>query len=491
MEHATKEIKEDGFQFERASHYFKLDIMNYFRMHKIAAVNNIKLPDLFERRFHKMFDAIVTLSTPDKSLPVLQDAQAFYKPQVDSLDNNDAAELTDPKESLFMSIGAAEFNNPVYKYFSSSTLPSDLYWFFSNSEKEKYSALSPETPKISSACLPETKYFVMRSGWGKNDLHLVIDGGLAEFKPDHTHGGVLGMALYGFGSELLPTYRVRYSEPSYRFLKNSLSKNVALADNILQGQGWISNAARTGFGIWENLPTPVLNDWITGDNFDYFSGSHNGFEKDSVTYNRSIVFFKPFFFIVTDEFNSSSYHSYQQIWQGKFNPLPDCNGALKTMPSGKLYVIQSDYTDMNIDYLTKYNLNSVRFEKIGVSSYSFSTVLYPEQSLDQNIPEVKQFNQKENIQVTVTNNNIKGILYRNPGKGIKSDEIKSDAKFVSSVYKSNQLVSFLIYEGTRCELEHVKVKCNKPSVLELSKSADGKWEYKVLKGTPDNVTINY
>ena len=490
MEHISKEIKDDGFQFERASHYFKLDIMNYFRIHKISAVNGIKLPDLFERRFRKMFDAIMDLSRPDKSLPVLQDAQAFYQAQLDSLDNNDAAELSDPKESLFMSIGAAEFSNPGYKYFSSEQLPPDLFWFFRKEERDKYAALPAVTPEIKSVPLPDTKYFVMRTGWDKNDLFMVIDGGLAEYKPDHTHGGILGIALYGYGSELLPTYRVRYSEPSYRYLKNSLAKNVAIADNILQGQGWISNSAKTGFGIWSRLPTPIVNGWVTGDNFDYFSGSHNGFISDSVEYSRAVIFFKPYFWIVIDDFKSDAFHSYQQLWQGKFNLLSDCNGAVKISDSGKLYIIQSDYGDMNLNQFSKYNINSLKFEKTGVNDYSFSTILYPSPINDTGSPVVKQFDQKECRQITVTKNQNKGTLYLRAGKEIKSDEIMSDAEFVCASYKADVLVSFLFYQGTYCEIENVKVKCGTKTVLELSKANDGKWSYKILKGTPDKVTIN-
>src|ERR1035437_6885569 len=490
MEHISKEIKEDGFQFERASHYFKLDIMNYFRIHKISGINGKKLPDLFERRFRKMFDAIADLSKPDKSLPVLQDAQAFYQAQLDSLDNNDAAELSDPKESLFMSIGAAEFSNPRYKYFSSEQLPPDLFWFFSKDERDKYAALQAEIPDINSVALPETKYFVMRTGWDKNDLYMVIDGGLAEYKPDHTHGGILGMALYGYGSDLLPTYRVRYSEPSYKYLKNSLTKNVAIADNILQGRGWISNSAKTGFGIWSKLPTPNVNDWVTGDNFDYFSGSHNGFTSDSVEYSRSVIFFKPLFWIVTDDFKSNAFHSYQQLWQGKFVLLPDCNGVVKISNSGKLYIIQSDYEDMNINQFSKYNINSLKFEKTGVNNYSFLTILFPSPLNDASPPIVKQFDQKECRQITVSKNKNKGALYFRTGKEINSDETRSDAEFVCASFKTDVLDSFLFYQGTYCEFENVKVKCDTKVVLELSKADNGKWLYKILKGTPNKVTIN-
>jgi hypothetical protein len=178
------------------------------------------------------------------------------------------------------------------------------------------------------------------------------------------------------------------------------------------------------------------------------------------------------------------------LWQGKFNLLSDCNGAVKISDSGKLYIIQSDYGDMNLNQFSKYNINSLKFEKTGVNDYSFSTILYPSPINDTGSPVVKQFDQKECRQITVTKNQNKGTLYLRAGKEIKSDEIMSDAEFVCASYKADVLVSFLFYQGTYCEIENVKVKCGTKTVLELSKANDGKWSYKILKGTPDKVTIN-
>ena len=62
LEHIEKEIKPDGFQFERASHYFKLDIINYFRVYQISKINNIELPAIYLNRFNEMFEAIEKLS---------------------------------------------------------------------------------------------------------------------------------------------------------------------------------------------------------------------------------------------------------------------------------------------------------------------------------------------------------------------------------------------------------------------------------------------
>ena len=344
MEHIDKEIMDDGFQFERASHYFKLDIMNYFRIYKISKINGVELPSKFNERFHKMFDAIVNLAMPNKSLPVLQDAQGTYRPQNEILENNDAAELSDLSEALYMTIGSTVFSDPVYKFFGDQSIPSELFWFFTLDEQNNYEKLVASKPTVGSVGLEDSKYYVMRTGWEDDSYYMLIDGGLAKYKPDHTHGGILGLVANIGSQSILPSYRVKYSEPTYRYLKNSMVKNVALADNILQGHSWKSNNARTGFGHWEELPQPESTYWIAGEYFDYYSGTHNGFKKDSVNYRRSVIFFKPYFWFVIDNFEAESIHSYQQLWQGEFETLANSNGIVKQIGNNKFYIIQSDFT---------------------------------------------------------------------------------------------------------------------------------------------------
>ena len=481
MEHIEKEILDDGFQFERASHYFKLDIMNYFRIYKISSINNTKLPELFNERFNKMFDAIVNLSLPNKKLPVLQDAQGKYDEQNGKLENNDAAELSDPKESMYMTIGSILFNNPVYKYFSDEILPAELYWFFSDLDRKEYSNLKIDKPLIGSVGLEKSNYYVMRTGWEEDSYYLLIDGGLAKYKPDHTHGGILGIFASVNGENVLPTYRVRYSEPTYRYLKNSKIKNVALADGLLQGRKWKSNNARTGFGHWEELPKPTVHDWIAGENYDYFSGSHNSFTNNGIEYNRSIIFFKPNFWLVIDDFNSTSLHSYQQLWQGDFDILESCNGIVKSNNLNKFYIIQSDFTDMEIESYSKFGYNSYKFEKEGQSNYSFYTALIPSSTKLNDEPTVREYERDDYKQIVVENGAIKSSYYLNKGKIIKLDEIESDAKFICANYENDVLQSYLVYNGSYCSLEGTEVKLDNKSTFEVTFNSNNELVYKILK----------
>ncbi len=504
LEHIEKEIKPDGFQFERASHYFKFDIINYLRIYRISKINNIDLPPVYVNRFHQMFEAMVKLSMPDKQLPVLQDAQDSYQTKdtdtisVDNqLSTNDAAELSDPGESGFMSLGSLLFSSPVYKFFGQNKFPSVFYWFFSDSSLSEYKNINIERPLAVSVALDSSNYYVMRSGWDKNDLYMVIDGGLAKYKPDHTHGGVLGIAAYAFGKEILPTYRVKYSDPSYRTMKNSLVKNVAIADNYLQGQNWISNTARTGFGIWGILPQPVVNDWISGKYYDFFSGSHNGFETLGIKYERSILFFKPYCWFVVDKFLSDQIHSYQQIWQGNYSVDSQNNRATYQSKMCRLDILQADPSNMDISTRQNYRTSSVIFEKKGVRDYTFSTILFPLQNDSKINPDIRLFERDGNKQIVLSADSLRFVAYLINQPGIKLDEFETDADLIASTYVNDVLKSLLIKGGTYFNSDKIKIESEEIFNIEIEiqgnyqitlSSADKKTHNLMLNGK--SITLN-
>ncbi|MEX0737307.1 MAG: heparinase II/III family protein [Bacteroidota bacterium] len=448
LEHLEKEIPPDGFQIERASHYFKLDIMNYFRVYQLSALNNIPLPKLFHERFRKMFDAIVAVAMPNKLMPVLQDAQARYQPQ-----SNNMAELPEPQENQYMSIGAALFNDPVYKYFGDETLPPSLYWFFDRNAAARYASIPARQPTVGSVGLPDTKYYVMRTGWNAGDRYMIIDGGLAENKPDHTHGGVLGLQLYADREMLLPNYHVRYSDPSYKLLKNSLVKNVALVDTFLQGRWWRDNKARTGFGVWTKLPKPTVKHWISGEKYDYFQGSHDGFDTLGVTYTRHILFVKPDYWLVVDDFDATARHSYQQIWQGEFEIDQKNHRVLRQGKEGKFVIAYPEGEDLNIIPQQYGDKSSVWVTATKEGRARMVSILAPVRN-DEQIPTlvIKGDGKSEGYRITRTEKSYDSVFF-------------PDGGLVVTRHESGRLQSFLMVEARTLQAGDFTLSVPSPELI--------------------------
>jgi hypothetical protein len=485
LEHLEKEIERDGFQFERASHYFKLDIMNYFRVYRLAQLNDVALPKMFEDRFHTMFDAIVALAMPNKNLPVLQDAQDSYtsaekttaaRSGFGTAQSSDAAELAEPTEETFLSLGASLFRDPVYKWFGAKELPSVFYWYLDPAARQAYAELPSQGPTIGSIALPESKYYVMRTGWNPHSLYMIIDGGLAHDKPDHTHGGILGIQLFGLGVQLLPNYRVRYSDPSYPVMKNSLVKNVALVDTIVQGRKWKPNAARTGFGLWQSLPTPVRQEWYGGQRYDYFAASHDGFEQVGVNYRRSVLFLKPSYWLVFDDFAGTTKHSYQQLWQGEYTIDKRQRRAIVSDNNGSLVVAQPRNEKVNISQHTVAGKHSIWFERTSRRGDLFSTLLYPREQADSSKLEFTSFSFRHVAGSSIKKKDAVDLVFRGDGKLWSASGVKSNARIAVERRDSTlSLTSMLLYRGDVWENAELSISCDSSSVLEICRLTKEKW----------------
>lgn len=304
-EHLSKEINEDGFQFERSVHYHMSDISNYFYVYQLAKISGIEISKVWEEKLRSLFTTLAMIAYPDKTAPVLQDDT-----EIPWAEKNDISGM--------MTLGYLLFEDPEFGYFANNKVASKMYWFLPQNQLDQLKSISREKPQYGSLTFPITHYYVMREGWDQKDNMMVISAGLDAEKPDHQHGDMLGIQAIANGQAILPNYQVRYSLKDFELFKNSMVKNVALVDEELQGKEWTSNKGGSGFGKFKKLPNPSTITWQSNKDFDLFVGSHDGFEDVGVAYTRQVVYVKNDFWIVKDNFQSNEPHVYKQVWQGHY-----------------------------------------------------------------------------------------------------------------------------------------------------------------------------
>ncbi|HCA78918.1 MAG TPA: hypothetical protein DEP53_04210 [Bacteroidetes bacterium] len=473
LEHLEKEIAPDGFQAERSSHYHKLDIANYFLVLQLARLNGETLPPVFHERFRRMFQAMADVAMPNKCMPILQDVSDSLDVRSDRIDDE-------------MSLGALLFENRTFRYFGKNEFPASLYWYFDRNAASRYRSLRPEPPSFTSFALAQTGYYVMRTGWGASDSYLLIDGGLAADKPDHTHGGVLGVIGYALGEVVLPNYPVRYSDISFKVMKNSLAKNVAIVDNVLQGKNWIDNKARTGFGKWGSLPKPAVQYWVSGSEFDYFGASHNGFRDAGVDYSRSVLFLKPDAWLVIDYFKSGSMHSYGQLWQGDYRIDTGKKRAVRESQRGFVELIAAGVQDIEIQEHHAAHASGVRVQKRTNGPDEIATLIY-----------VGKGSQPGRATAAVANSDglSKYTVHAGAYTWIVELMRKDDAKpseggplLEVSKFKGKVPDAVFVVDGTRLKAGDLDVELSKPASWQLVKGKKNKWVFTLLTGEMNVLT---
>jgi len=371
-QHLMKEIKPDGFQFERSVHYHMGDINNYFYVYYLAKINNITLPENFKSRFNSMFEALVKIALPNKKLPVQQDDTDSPWGEYNEMGST-------------MTIGTILFNNPTYKYFANDKISSSIYWFLRQNDIDQFKLIKKQKPTYGSVALREIGYYVMRKGWNKKDTYLIISAGLSDKKPDHQHGDMLGIYGYANSNIVLPNYQCRYFLDDYSYFKNSFVKNVALVDSIPQGLDWKGNTGGSGFGKWQSLPTPKVLAWSDDKYFTLFVGSHDAYDNMNISYSRTVLFVKDGFFIIKDNFKNfeETEHSFQQVWQGHYSPRKNNRLLKTTFQNGSgLDIYQMNKDDYSIDYGNARGKGNAVISVKNKSDYSFLTLILPFEHFD-------------------------------------------------------------------------------------------------------------
>ena len=471
LQHLEKEIAPDGFQAERSSHYHKLDIANYFLVLQFARLNGEELPPVFHERFRNMFGAMAQLAMPNKSLPIIQDVSDSVYVRMDRIDEE-------------MSLGALLYNDRSFRYFARNEFPASLYWFCDRDAVKRFRSLKPGKPLGTSSALEQTGYYVMRGGWNEADPYLLIDGGLAKDKPDHTHGGVLGVIGYAMGEVVLPNYPVRYSDTMFDVMKNSLSKNVALVDDVLQGRGWIPNRARTGFGRWDTLPTPTVEQWIISPDFDFLAASHDGFNNARVSYKREIIFLKPAGWIVLDDFSSQSEHRYKQIWQGDYRIVPAEQRAERTLRDGFIELVPTRLNDVQMLTHKVADATGVRFEHNPIRSTVMGTFIHVARGAGAPRAVVSAGGTGESMNFSIEVGKKRWAIAR-----VAEDSGRRPVSTTVTRFESGREVSVLAVNVSSYRLGDLNIDLSRRGSYQLVRKKDSDWVFTLVSKEPVSAKV--
>lgn len=163
-------------------------------------------------------------------------------------------------------------------------------------------------------CLPDTGFYLMRQSWERHADAVFIDAGArGNGVTSHDHSAVFHILLDSRGRRIITTNGSGpYGDsPARMWRVGSFSHNVATAD----GRHIVPPRSDMSF---EAVIMPVIEDWITEQNFAYFSGVHEGYARgDSpvVSARRKLFYLRGGYWILIDRFTSgreNAEHTYQQ-----------------------------------------------------------------------------------------------------------------------------------------------------------------------------------
>lgn len=282
-EELHNQVYPDGFQYELTTWYHQVIITNYYHLARMFEEYGQELPEEIIQGLERAYEVNVKLMMPNGLLP----------------DVNDGGWVP-----------AAPRMKSGVRLFPDR---SDFLWVSSNGSEG-------EPPKETSVALPYAGYYVMRSGWGQEDIWAFVDAG--PYGRSHQHEDKLNVLLFAYGKRLLTeggNYAYDDSEMR-RYVLSTRSHNTVRVDGRDQNR-WLHYR-------WEPGMIHVQSDakWQSSPSIDFLEGTYSdgyGAECEiAVTHSRQVYFLKEVpeglspFFLILDRFqpNDCNDHDYEVLW---------------------------------------------------------------------------------------------------------------------------------------------------------------------------------
>ena len=263
VEEIGRQIAGDGGHRERSAHYHRYTLDFYLLALTVARITADEAAPLFEDAAARLGFAARLLADDRGILPRLGDDDGGSTWPLAG------RAVDDIRDSL--AVASRLTNQPDLQI---GPLPEEACWLLAHPAlapgPDTVGAPAPEP--IGSAALAETGYYISRSAGGD---HLVIDAGPHGYQnAGHAHADALSFTFNVRGLPFLIDAGTGYYtvEPEVRDRLRSTALHNTLT---LDGR---SQSTPSGPFHWERAANSAARRWRTNAGFDYFEGSHDGYD---------------------------------------------------------------------------------------------------------------------------------------------------------------------------------------------------------------------
>ncbi|HEV7645648.1 MAG TPA: alginate lyase family protein [Pyrinomonadaceae bacterium] len=393
LEELDRQILADGVYFEQSTWYQRYTADFYLHF---LILNDLKpetdaveLNEAVTSRVQKMLDYLMYITRPDGTTPIIGDDDGGRMLPLSSRKPNDFRAV--------LSTAAVLLNRDDYKFVAGAPAE-EMFWLLGDPGVKEFKGISPLSPEDESRAFTDGGYFMMRDGWDKSDNYMLIDCGQhGALSSAHSHADVLSFELAAGGKTLLVdpgTYTYHKSGELRDYFRSSLAHNTLVIDER-------SSSIPGSTFKWEKAAKPEVKKWIAQDRFDFFEGSHDGYDdlpESAAKHTRSILFLKNDYWIIRDYVETFGEHTYQLNFHFDPNTDPraenpeeklwsivensDKNAGLKLLLFGDNGEWQKRESWVSTCYGGRVNAPYLRFISKGKGPQEFFTFFLPSLAAD-------------------------------------------------------------------------------------------------------------
>ena len=366
------QVNRDGSHIEMSTGYQWLVVDEFQRIYGLLDTNNLSLPkENLAHWLEKMYHVLAYLIRPDGTFPQINDG------------------FLEDKDALLTKLSHAGemFNRDDFVYIGTG-------------------GRQGACPMDTSVGFNDAGLYVMRSDWTRNARYLLFDAG--PYGGHHGHEDKLSIEVFAFGQSFIVdpgSYTYNITDPFRAYFMSSQAHNTVLVDGKSQIRRWQKGSRN---------PKPAVGNyatWISQPDFDYvFASYSDGYSLFSlkkptdaeiitdVTHTRRILFVKPDYWVIVDEPQTSTPHSYQVLFHTAPNVVVRTGSEdriiLRTTPeAASLCLIPAEPQNVKVSWLAgsetpiqgwyspgrnrKTPTPVVIYERENCSSTVITTLLYP------------------------------------------------------------------------------------------------------------------
>lgn len=298
---AAKQVRPDGFYFEQSTYYhvYAVDIFLHARI--LGALNGVPITREFEEILQRMLNALLLLGRAGVPLSMGDDdGGRLFDPA-----RNRAEHMLDP-----LATGAVLYQRGDFKFLAGAPREETL-WLLGAKGLVEFDCLPGKEPLATSTALVESGFYLMADAPSQQQW-LIDAGPLGAGSGGHGHADALSLSLVRNGRSLL----IDPGTFEYVGISGERSRlRGTYAHNTMQIDGRDQSESAGPFS-WENSPNTTVERWITGQQFDLFQGSHDGYCRlpSPVIHRRWVVHRKGQFCLVRDLADGSGPHQLDIAW---------------------------------------------------------------------------------------------------------------------------------------------------------------------------------
>jgi hypothetical protein len=468
LRESERQVRPDGFYFEQSTYYHLYALDFFLHAGVLSSLNEMQFPAEYNRRLERNLDALAVLGRAGApSRWGDDDGGRLFDPRRNRIEH-----LSDP-----LATGAVLFGRGDFKCIAGG-LREETLWLLGEKGAAEFDRIEAREPEMRSVALPESGLYV--TSCSERKLQAVIDAGpQGALGAGHGHADALSLTLHAEGHELL-------GDPgTYAYVSAEARRDqfrCTEAHNTIQLDGRSQSIPRGPFS-WERLTKTTAEKWISGQTFDLFVGSHDGYAlpDNSVVHRRYVFFRKPKLWLVRDLLLGTGKHQIDLRWhlnpelspsdkvEGQFNARGNSCGIAIFSAEGQPCFKTVEELAWSAAYGSEQAAKVVRFTTVTTLPAEFATLLAPiGMSTDDVDPQAKltqSFPSPGVSSYRFTNKQENHLFVFSGEKSWTNGEWKSDAEFLHCCSTNGKLSLLVFCNGSYVELGGKSVVSSRKRVI--------------------------